>query len=59
MADDYICNVCHQKIKTKLKRAHEASAKHKAKLQKLNAPKRPAPSASIEDEDVPVAAKRG
>lgn len=58
MADDYICNVCHQKVKTKLKRAHETGAKHRANVQKLSAPKRPAPT-QIENEPEPIVSKKG
>jgi hypothetical protein len=55
MSDSYICQICHLKVKTKLKRAHESSAKHRANVQKLNPQKRPA---KTEVEEI-VSAKKG
>ena len=48
-SDTYVCSVCHIKVKTKLARAHEKGAKHVAKLRAQTTPKRPAPSATIEE----------
>ncbi|KAI6213157.1 hypothetical protein M3Y94_00117500 [Aphelenchoides besseyi] len=41
-SDTFVCPVCHVKVKTKLKRAHDVSAKHREKLRQQTAPKRPA-----------------
>ncbi|KAI6190315.1 Coiled-coil domain-containing protein 16 [Aphelenchoides bicaudatus] len=51
---DYICNVCHQKVKIKLKRAHESGAKHRENLRKQTAPKRPATTVITEVEEEPT-----
>lgn len=72
-ADDYICtsklhnrcntiylcafSVCHQKVKTKLKRAHETGSKHRENLRRSNALKRPAESVEVEEET--IASKKG
>ncbi|KAI6220856.1 hypothetical protein M3Y99_01589200 [Aphelenchoides fujianensis] len=49
-ADSYVCSLCHVKVKTKLKRAHELSAKHREKTRQQTAPKRPAAAAVDESE---------